>query len=157
MFQTIHLKKLLISLGVTLGTGLLAALIIGGQTESYGAVLKPPLSPPAILFPIAWTILYICMGVALYFIQKQPENPQRTSAIRMFAAQLIANFCWPIVFFSFRAYGFAAVWLAVLIILVAWTTVLFYRQKKVAGYLMIPYLAWCCFALYLNIGVWLLN
>jgi len=69
----------------------------------------------------------------------------------------VFNFFWSIIFFNLEMYFFAAVWLVALFILVIYTTVLFYDISKNAAYLMIPYIIWLAFALYLNIGIFLLN
>ena len=71
--------------------------------------------------------------------------------------QLFFNFFWSIIFFNFRAFGVAFVWLLVLLALIVLMTVLFARVDKAAALAQIPYLLWVCFALYLNFGVWRLN
>lgn len=157
MFQTIHLRKLLVSLGVTLGAGFLAGILTRGQTGVYEQLSKPPLSPPGAIFGIVWTVLYLCMGIALYLVWERPASGERSVALRICAVQLFFNFCWPLLFFQLHWYCFAAVWLAVLVLLVLLTAILFYRQDAAAGKLFLPYLLWCLFALYLNVGVCMLN
>ena len=130
MFQTVHLKKLLFSLFVTLGTGALAGLLTQ-QKPLYESLARPP----------------------LYRILCTKKSKERGLALRLFAVQLAANFIWPLLFFGLRLYGPSAVLLAILIVLILLTMRSFYRLDRVAFYLMIPYLLWCLFALYLNIGV----
>lgn len=157
MFQTFHLRKFLTSLGLTLVTGFLAGLLSGGQSEIYGSLIKPPFSPPGSVFPVVWAILYVLMGISLYLIRVLPNTAEKRRAILFFGLQLFFNFCWPIAFFAFKLYCFSGVWLAGLIILLAITLYDFYKLKPIAGVLLIPYLIWCIYALYLNIGVCILN
>ena len=152
MFQTIHLKKLLFSLFVTLGTGALAGLLTQ-QKPLYESLTRPPLSPPGWVFGVVWTVLYALMGIALYRILRTPKSGERGLALRLFAMQLTANFIWPLLFFGLRLYVASAVLLGILIVLILLTMRSFYRLDRVAFYLMVPYLIWCLFALYLNIGV----
>ena len=148
---------MLVSLGITLGAGFLAGALTRGQTGVYEQLAKPPLSPPGAIFGIVWTVLYLCMGIALYLVWECHASRERSAALRLFAAQLFFNFCWPLLFFRFQWYCFAAVWLAVLVLLVLLTTIVFYRQDTMAGKLFLPYLLWCIFALYLNAGICILN
>lgn len=152
MFQTVHLKKLLFSLFVTLGTGALAGLLTQ-QKPLYESLARPPLSPPGRVFGVVWTVLYALMGIALYRILRSKKSKERGLALRLFAVQLAANFIWPLLFFGLRLYGPSAVLLAILIVLILLTMRSFDRLDRVAFYLMVPYLLWCLFALYLNIGV----
>ena len=87
----------------------------------------------------------------------QSDAPSKSTAMQMYFIQLAMNFVWPILFFSFGAYGFSFVWLLVLWILILFTVLAFYTADKKAGYLMIPYLLWVAFAGYLNLGVYILN
>ena len=117
-------------------------------------VLKPPFSPPAIVFPIAWTILYLLMGISFYIITSQNNNQ---NSIKLFIIQLSINYIWPFIFFKLEFYYFAAFWLLLLIYFVTSMIKNFFYIKKIAAYLQFPYLIWLLFALYLNLGVALLN
>ena len=118
---------------------------------------QPPLSPPAILFPIVWTILYALMGIGAARIWISEPSPERSRGLNLFVAQLIVNFFWSLIFFNLQAYGFALIWLILLWILVAWMILTFAKADKPAAWLQVPYLLWLTFAAYLNAGVWLLN
>ena len=157
MFKTIHLRKLITSLLITLGTGLLAWVLSGNMSDIYQALNKPPLSPPGVIFGIVWTVLYLIMGLSLYLVRIQRESQGRSNALILFALQLAVNFCWPLLFFSLQKYCLSVIWLFLLLILAAAATILFYRQNSTAGRLMLPYLLWCIFAAYLNIGICILN
>lgn len=149
-------KPLILSLIVSLGTGALSALLTRRSTELYGSVIQPPLSPPAWVFPVVWTALYILMGVAAYLVWRS-DDPGRERALTFYGAQLLLNFFWPQIFFNARQFGFALVWIIVLLALVVLTTRAFARIDKTAGWLMLPYVLWVAFAAYLNAGVWYLN
>ena len=124
----------------------------------YGTtVVKPPLSPPAILFPIVWTILFLLMGVGAARVYLSPPSVHRSRALIQFLAQLAVNFFWSLIFFNLEAYGAAFFWLLLLWLLVLLMTVNFWRTDRAAGYLQIPYLLWITFAAYLNFAVWQLN
>ncbi len=153
----IHLKKLLIAIGIPLLTGGLSALLTMGSMSSFEEVRKPPLSPPGWLFPVVWTILFILMGIASYLVFTAEENTLRLPSLILYGVQLFFNFFWSIIFFNLEAYLFAFVWLLILWALILLTTLMFYRISKPAGILMLPYLLWVTFAGYLNFGIFLLN
>lgn len=150
------IKTFAVSILIPLAVGGLAALITRGSMDAYGAMEQPPLSPPAILFPIVWTILYTLMGISSGIIYLS-ENPKRSEALKTYALQLLVNFFWPVLFFNFGAYFVSLLWLLLLIILVAQMILQFRKISPLASYLQIPYLIWLLFAAYLNAGVWLLN
>ena len=151
-------KTLLLFIAIPLIVGALAALITGGGMSDFAALNQPPLSPPAWLFPVAWTILYTLMGISSYlvYISDAPSGEIR-SALTLYGIQLVINFLWPIFFFEFGMYLFSFVWLLLLWVMVLWTLISFFRISKPAGWLMIPYLAWLTFAAYLNLAIYLLN
>ena len=145
-------------IAVTEATGLLSGLITRQGTELYKtSVIKPPLSPPAIVFPIVWAILYLLMSIAASRVSLTSPSKDRRSAIYLYFLQLAFNFFWSIIFFNFEAFGFAFIWLAALWALILMTLIRFRRLDRVAGNLFVPYLAWVTFAGYLNLGVWILN
>lgn len=138
-------------------TGALSALLSGGFTD-YREIVQPPLSPPGWVFPVVWTILYAVMGISAYLIYSSDRKAlAKQDALRLYAFQLVLNFSWSIIFFRFGAFTLAAAVLIALLIAVIAMTVKFWRIRPIAGYLNIPYILWLCFALYLNIGVVLLN
>ena len=145
-------------IGLSEIVGLIAGLLIRDSVQIYGqTIIKPPLSPPAVLFPIVWTILYALMGISAARIRLAPSAKQQQQAGNLFVAQLIANFFWPLFFFNLQAFGFALLWLILLWVLVLLLILVSYRVDPAAAYLLIPYLVWLTFAVYLNAGVWLLN
>lgn len=154
--KKIEWKKLILCLAIPLLVGGLAALLSMNSFDLYDEVNKPALAPPSWLFGVAWTILYVLMGVSSYIIFMSGSQKSR-DALRIYAIQLVFNFIWPLVFFVAGAFLPAFVLLCVL-----WVTVLlminrFCSISPLAAYLQIPYLLWLTFAGYLNFMVYLLN
>ena len=121
------------------------------------SIAQPPLSPPPLVFPVAWTILYALMGIGAARVSLAPDGPRRSRALAVFGLQLGMNFLWSILFFKFQLFGLALVWLIALWGAILWMAFAFSRVDKVAARLQIPYLVWVAFAWYLNLGVWVLN
>jgi tryptophan-rich sensory protein len=151
-------KNYVFWIALTVAVGFVSGLLTRQGTELYkNTITKPPLSPPAIVFPIVWTILYALMGYCAARVSLTPPSKDRRSAIYLYIAQLAFNFFWSIIFFNFQAFLFAFIWLVALWILIFFTIRFFRKVDTLAGNLMIPYLVWVTFAGYLNLGVWLLN
>ena len=147
----------IIGILIPLALGGLSALLTMSDMKDYAGIMKPPLSPPAILFPIAWSLLYTLMGIASALVWRERRTDDRQNGLIYYGLQLILNFFWPLVFFSAKEYWFAFAWLLALIAAVIATAVFFRRVNKAAFWLLIPYLAWLAFAAYLNAGVAALN
>lgn len=145
-------KVYLTSILLTFLVGGVSGLISRGAMQEYAGLVKPMLSPPAWIFPVVWTILYILMGIGVARVYIKTEEVPT-----IYIAQLFFNFMWSIIFFNFGAYLFAFIWLIALIILVIIMTVRFYRVDKLAGLIQIPYILWLLFAGYLNFMVYMLN
>lgn len=156
LIRTIKLKKLLLYLGVTFAFGIIGALLGGGTGQIYSSINKPPLSPPGIVFPIVWSILYFLMGIAAYFLSNEREA-QTSDLLKLYWIQLVLNALWPLVFWRFEAYALAAVIIIAILILVIIIAVKGFKINKLSAYLLIPYILWLLFALYLNIGIAVLN
>lgn len=154
----VNKRLLFICIAIPLIVGGVSALLTQNSMEVFERVVQPPLSPPAWLFPVVWTILYILMGISSYLILTSDVSRQeKEEAIRLYAYQLLVNFLWPTFFFNFEWYFFAILWLILLWVLVFLMIRKFLGINKVAGYINIPYLIWLTFATYLNIGIWWLN
>ena len=142
---------------IAVGVGALAGLITRQSVKEVFPLLeKPPLSPPAVVFPIVWTALYILMGVGLAAV-KNAGGPESARAERLWGAQLAVNFSWTLVFFLAGAYLAALFVLILLFGLVVAMTAAFGKLSPPAARLQAPYLHWLAFAGYLNAGIWLLN
>ena len=148
-----------IAIAIPLAVGTLAALLTRGNMNIYGEINTPPLSPPAFLFPIVWTALYILMGISSALVYERRENnPIGASAgLRFYAISLFFNFTWSIIFFNFGSFLFAFIWLLLLLYFVVRTILSYFSVSPLAAYLQLPYLAWILFAGYLNFAIWILN
>ena len=145
---------ILFAVAVGLLSGLLSA---DGTAASTREIVKPPLSPPALLFPVVWTVLYVLMGISAARVSLTAPSRQRGLGLNLFVLQLAVNFFWSIIFFNMGAFGFAFVWLVILWVLVLWMILTFGKTDPLAAWLQIPYLIWLTFAAYLSAGIWLLN
>jgi len=133
--------------------GGIVGFIINGFID-YTELVKPPLAPPKILFPIMWSIIYLLMGIS-YYLYRKDYNDDGT--IKLYYAQLIVNLLWSIIFFVFKWRLISVFWIVLLDVLVILLIKRFFETKKVSAYLNILYLAWILFATYLTIGIYILN
>ena len=143
-------SPLLVSLLISLGTGVIAGFLTFGSMAQYQEMYHPPRAPPGWVFPVVWLFLYTLMGIASYRIYL--KNP-KAEALKLYLIQLAVNFFWPVFFFNLGWQVFAAVWLLVLWYLVFVMIKEFARIDEGAARLMIPYLVWLTFAAYLNIVI----
>lgn len=146
----IYTKSILIPVII----GGIVGLIISVSID-YNSLEKPFLAPPSILFPIAWTILYILMGVSYGILKSKSLIDSKSKLI--YYLQLFVNAMWSIFFFTLKWRLFSFIWIIVLDILVVLMILNFYKKDKTSGLLQIPYLLWILFASYLNISIYLLN
>ncbi len=148
-----------LAIAIPLAVGLLSAWLTRGSMSIYGEVETPPLSPPSVLFPIVWTILYVLMGVssAMVWLNREKDPAAADAGLGYYAASLAFNFAWSIIFFNFRRFLFAFIWLVILLYLILRTIAAYRRVSPAAAYLQIPYTLWVSFAGYLNFGIWYLN
>lgn len=134
--------------------GGVVGLIISGSID-YNSLQKPFLSPPSVLFPIIWTILYVLMGVSYGLLKDKSLIDSNIKVI--YYLQLFVNALWSIIFFTFKWRLFGFIWIILLDILVIIMIINFYKKNKLSGLLQIPYLLWSLFASYLNLFIYLLN
>lgn len=138
--------------------GALSGFLTRRGSEIYSeTVAKPPLSPPSVVFPIVWGILFLLMGISAARIYLSPVSCARSQSLWIFIIQLAFNFFWSIIFFNFQNFGVAFLWLMVLWALILWMILAFRKTDPLAAWLQVPYLLWVTFAAYLNFGVWMLN
>ena len=124
--------------------------------KEYVDLNLPPLAPPGIVFPIVWTILFVLMGISAAMVYNQSEGRTEKSPGDLCGAAR-RQFLLEHHFLLLCARLFAMIWLILLLALVFWMYVSFYKIIPAAAYLQIPYILWLCFAAYLNFGVWFLN
>jgi benzodiazapine receptor len=123
-------------------------------TDWFHTLVRPPGAPPDAVFAPVWTALYIAMGVAAWLVWRRVGAG---AALRLWGWQLAVNALWPPAFFGLHAPVLGLAVLALLIVLVVLTIRAFAPIHRLATGLLLPYLAWCCYAAYLNTGFWWLN
>ncbi len=153
------IKIYLLSCAIPLAVGGLSALLTMGNMDIYDSITRPPLAPPGILFPIVWTVLYLLMGISSGIIWEGRRGDIATAnnSLIAYAASLVVNFAWSIIFFNFEAFLLAFLWLLFLLYLIIRTVYLYNKQNKTAALLQIPYIVWVAFAGYLSFAIWILN
>lgn len=152
------IKKYIICILIPVLTGIFSVLLTGGPMKLYAELHKPFFAPPAILFPIVWTILYILMGIGSGNIMlSNARSREKAPAYLWYLLQLVLNFCWPILFFHFKAFKLSFVWIALLWYAVFRMILAFFKVDKHAAALQIPYLLWVTFATLLNLTIAILN
>ena len=154
--KNLDIKKLLFYIITTILIGTIPSIFVFKSMNVYNSLNRPPLSPPPIVFPIAWTILYILMGISIYIIM-QSKRKLKKNARLIYFIQLVINALWTPILFGFKEYFFAFLWILMLIVLVITMILTFYKISKKAAYIQIPYLLWLLFASYLNFCVFVLN
>lgn len=144
-------KKNIVIIGLTFLIPGITSFLIKNSFSTYKDLVQPKLSPPAFIFPIAWSILYLLMSIAAIFTK---ENEK---CLKLYYIQLIFNILWTPIFFLFNNYLLALIDLIILLGLVIYMTYTFYKENSKTLYLLIPYILWLIFALYLNYFIFLYN
>ena len=140
------------------GMGALSGWLTREGAKLYGqSIVKPPLSPPGIVFPVVWGILFLLMGIGAARIYLAPASGARSHSLLVYLVQLAFNFCWSILFFNFRNFGFAFLWLIALWGLILGMILSFRQVDRTAAWLQVPYLLWVTFAGYLSYMAWMMN
>ena len=138
--------------------GIASSILTRDMMLEYGNLNKPFLAPPTILFPIAWTILYLLMGIGAALIYSKEEyKGNRSTGITLHIAQLILNFFWSIIFFNMKKYVFAFIWLVMLWLVVLSMIRNYKKISNLAFFMNVPYIVWLTFAGYLNLAVAIMN
>ena len=146
------LNKNIVIIGLTFFIPGIIALITKDSFSTYKELNKPMFSPPSIVFPIAWNILYLLMSVSYILVKYDDEDN-----MFIYYVQLILNALWTPIFFLFKSYFLALVELIILLVVVIYMTYKFYKDNKYTIFLLAPYVLWLIFAFYLNLFVILLN
>ncbi len=154
----IQWKALLINIVIPLAVGAISGFVTSNTEQIFEQLNKPPLSPPAILFPIVWSILYLFMGISSYIVYTSNfDIKQKQNAIKLNAAQLVVNFFWSIIFFGLSLYFVGFIWVLLLIVLVVLLIKTVKPISKYSAFFLYPYLAWICFAAYLSLAIAIIN
>ncbi len=151
--------KFIISLLIPLAVGGISGFFTTKAIPGWYAQLnKPWFNPPNWLFSPVWTSLYVMMGIALWLVWKS-DAPQKLKrrAIYLFAAQLVLNFLWSLIFFNLHQIGWALVEIVAMWGMILLSIVAFAKINKAAAWLLVPYISWVSFATILNYSIWQLN
>ena len=149
-------KEKIISLLIPLTGGFISGLLAMGGIREFDSLVKPILSPPGFIFPIAWTIFYALMGIGSYLIYKE-NNYYSGCCLKIYLINLFVNFLWTPLFFGLNLRLFSFIWILLLDIVIIYMIICYYKVNKKAAYLQIPYLLWSLFATYLNLAFYILN
>lgn len=145
------------------GLGLLAlAAIVGTMCDSnpgswYRDLAKPDWTPAPTVFSIVWPVLYVMQALAAWRVWMQRENYITAPVLRLFGVQLLANLAWTPLFFGLQSTTAGLLWIVVVLVLASATALQFLRIDRLAGLLMVPYVAWVAFAAALMGMIWHLN
>jgi tryptophan-rich sensory protein len=142
---------------VLLGTA--SGILSGAGTSNlwYQSLVHPRGMPAGSTFGLVWTLLYALMGLAVAMVLHARRARGRTIAMSLFVAQLLLNLAWAPLFFHFHKIRLAAWWLLLILLLAAATAASFARIRRLAGWILLPYVAWLCFAGLLGYRVAKLN
>ena len=146
---------LLIPLAVGAVSGFLTQREVNGTW--FLLLRKPWFNPPAYLFAPVWTILYLLMGISLFYVWRAGFHYMRKQALLVFGIQLLLNFLWSVLFFSLHRIFLSVIDIVLLWILIAWMIMVFWKIKPPAGILQVPYLLWVSFATALDTAIMALN
>lgn len=151
-------RRLVVALAAPLAVGAGSGLATAaGVRDWYPSLVKPSFTPPDWVFGPTWTVLYIMMGIALWWVwRRQGEVPVRTP-LTLFAVQLALNALWSVLFFGLRWPGAALVDILLLWVAIGLTIRAFRQVSVRAAVFMLPYWAWVTFATVLNASIWVLN
>ena len=133
---------------------LISAVPVAGW---YKTLAKPSFNPPNWAFPVAWTLLFVLMGVAFWRVLRTPSAALRTRAMQLFLAQLVVNVGWSTAFFGARSPALGLVVIVPFWLLIVATTRAFRAVDRAAAWLLAPYLAWVAFAAVLNAAIVVMN
>ncbi len=137
--------------------GVISGLLSMMGMRGFDDVMQSELTPPGIVFPIVWFVLYALMGIGAARIRLAEESLEQVKALLIFSLQLAVNFFWSIIFFDLQAFQFAFWWLVILWVLIILMITAYHKVDKLAAYIQIPYLLWVTFAGYLAYMTWMMN
>lgn len=134
-----------------------SAFTTTGEASWYQQLERPAATPPGWVFPVVWNILYLLMALAAYLLWRRVGFGGARLAWGLFAAQLVLNGAWSLVFFAGQSIVGALIVIALLDLAVLATIVAFWPHTRLGALLLLPYIAWLALATYLNLRIWQLN
>lgn len=143
---------------ICLGAGGLGAALTTPEINGwYRTIVKPSWNPPDSIFGPVWTTLYVMMAIAAWLVWKPAGLQAAAAPLTLFAFQLLLNSVWSWIFFGMHQPAWAFAEIVTLWLAIAATMVAFFHRSRIAGWLLVPYLAWVSFASVLNFTIWRLN
>ncbi len=157
--KRISFVPLIVSLGIAYSAGFIGSLFTAPAIDTwYDSLLTSRVNPPDWVFGPVWTLLYTLIGVAAYLVYvSAAQRKAKIRAYSIYAAQLVLNASWSIVFFGLQSPGYAFLIILLLLGTIILNGIVFYRLVRVSGLLFIPYVMWVLFASYLNLAIFILN
>ena len=137
--------------------GAVGAIASVDAKDFYATLEQPAWAPPAAVFGPVWTLLYMSMAVAAWLVWRERGFARARGALGLFVAQLVLNALWSWLFFAWHRGGLAFADIVALLVLIVATVVSFAKVRRLAAWLLAPYLAWVSFATLLNYSVWQRN
>jgi tryptophan-rich sensory protein len=153
------IPKLAASIIICLMAGFIGSIFTVDSIQTwYPEIEKPFFNPPDRVFGPVWTTLFVLMGISLYLVWSRGiKTNDAKIALTLFAAQLVLNVLWSIIFFSLKSPLYAFIEIVLLWVAILFTIIWFSKISKTAGYLLVPYILWVSFAAVLNLSIFLLN
>jgi tryptophan-rich sensory protein len=153
------IARLLLSLLLCVSVGILEGLVTRPEIPTwYAGLAKPAWTPPPLVFPVAWTLLYVLMAVSFWRLwNMEARPPARAKAMTWFLVQLALNALWSPVFFGWHGTRTALAVIIALLIAIVGTMIAAFRADRLAAWLLAPYLLWVAYATTINIGVVAMN
>lgn len=153
-----QILALIFFIAICLSAGGIGAIATTPEIDQwYVTIEKPKWNPPAYVFGPVWTTLFVMMAIAAWLVWKPDGFKSVKTPLTLFAVQLALNVAWSWVFFHFHQLGWAFAEIVILWLAILATTISFFKCQAIAGWLMVPYLAWVSFASVLNYAIWQLN
>lgn len=153
--QTIRLA---VSIAICFGAAGFGSMLTTPSIRGWYATLaKPAWTPPNWVFGPVWSLLYLAMAVAAWLVWRRVGFPRASSALNLFAVQLVLNVCWSAIFFGAHRPGLAFAEIVLLWLAILATMIAFRPHSRAAAWLMLPYLLWVAYAAALNFSIWRLN
>ena len=141
---------------ITFSASFIGGLVsISFKEPWYSELTKSNFNPPDWIFAPVWTTLYIMMTLAIWFFWL--TNKRDMNTVYIYFIHIVFNTTWSIIFFGLHQIFLALIVLIILIVLIVVLILRFKRVNLISYYLMIPYLLWCCYALFLNFNLLMLN
>lgn len=158
MKQKIRVGALITAILIPVLIGAFSAFLTSGDMTVYEEYTRPFLAPPGWLFPIVWTILYVMMGWASYLVfVAEADADAKRKALMLYGIQLLMNFFWSTLFFTYNRFLIALIWLLVMWVVIFICGIKFLKIRRAAGLMMGVLFLWTTFAAYLNLSYYLLS